>query len=103
MRATNSSLMEGLCHVVIGAIAETHILSSIATRPERIRIGVLTFETHSLRNTSKTDMSGRFRSSKMMSWVELRAKFGPLVFKRLVERLRKGQAQGEIDSAIDTE
>jgi TetR/AcrR family transcriptional repressor of nem operon len=35
--------------------------------------------------------------------VELRAKVGPLVFARLVERLREGQARGEIDSAMDAE
>ena len=35
--------------------------------------------------------------------VELRAKIGPLVFAGLVERLRQGQARGEIDSAMDAE
>jgi TetR/AcrR family transcriptional regulator, transcriptional repressor for nem operon len=35
--------------------------------------------------------------------VELRAKVGPLVFARLVTRLREGQARGEIDSAMDAE
>jgi TetR/AcrR family transcriptional regulator, transcriptional repressor for nem operon len=35
--------------------------------------------------------------------VTLRAKVGPLVFKRLVERLREGQARGEIDPAMDAE
>jgi AcrR family transcriptional regulator len=33
--------------------------------------------------------------------VELRAKVGPLVFARLVERLREGQARGEVDPAMD--
>jgi AcrR family transcriptional regulator len=33
--------------------------------------------------------------------VELRAKVGPPVFSGLVERLREGQAQGEIDPAMD--
>jgi TetR/AcrR family transcriptional regulator, transcriptional repressor for nem operon len=35
--------------------------------------------------------------------VELRAKVAPLVFGRLVERLRQGQARGEIDPAMDAE
>ena len=33
--------------------------------------------------------------------VELRAKVGPLVFARLVERLREGQARGEVYPAMD--
>jgi TetR/AcrR family transcriptional repressor of nem operon len=33
--------------------------------------------------------------------VELRAKVAPVVFARLVERLREGQGRGEIDSAMD--
>jgi AcrR family transcriptional regulator len=34
---------------------------------------------------------------------ELRAKVGPPVFSCLVERLREGQAQGEVDPAMDAE
>lgn len=34
---------------------------------------------------------------------ELRAKVGPLLFNRLVERLREGQAKGEIDGSMDAE
>src|ERR1700733_9414394 len=33
----------------------------------------------------------------------LRAKVGPLVFNRLVDRLREGQAKGEIDVSMDAE
>ena len=45
-------LVERLGHVVVGAEAEAATLSSMPAMPERIRIGVLTLLTRSVRRTS---------------------------------------------------
>ena len=60
-------LVERLGHVVVGAEAETFDLVLDAGEAGQDQDRVLTFETRSERNTSKPDMSGRFRSSRMMS------------------------------------
>ena len=60
-------LVKRFRHIVIGAEAETVYLVLDGGKAGEIEIGVLTFDTRSLRKTSKPDMSGKFRSSKMMS------------------------------------
>jgi hypothetical protein len=60
-------LVERLGHVVVGAEAEPRTLSSMPARPERIRIGVFTFETRRRAQHLVARHVGRFRSSRMMS------------------------------------
>ncbi len=60
-------LMERLRHVVVGAEAEATHLVLDAGKPERMRIGVATLLTRSVLRTSYPLISGRFRSSRIMS------------------------------------
>jgi len=60
-------LVKRFRHIVIGAIAKTldFVLDGGKAGEDQNRL--LTFDTRSLRKTSKPDMSGKFRSSRMMS------------------------------------
>jgi hypothetical protein len=60
-------LVEGLGHVVVGAEAEALDLVLDAGEAGEDQDGVLTLATRSVLQNLVTDMSGRFRSSRMMS------------------------------------